>query len=85
MTANNTHQPASNKQDLRLLMRLLPFITPYKKMILGAALALILTAEVLLALGQGIHLLMDRGFDSTDPSPRIQLASAIGGLIPNNT
>jgi ATP-binding cassette subfamily B protein len=49
-------------------MRLLPFITPYKKMVLGAAFALIITAGVSLALGQGIRLLIDQGFNSADPS-----------------
>ena len=62
----STTQP--DKKDLRLLMRLLPFITPYKKMVLGAAFALIITAGVSLALGQGIRLLIDQGFNSADPS-----------------
>jgi|TARA_B110000902_G_scaffold168143_1_gene191806 ATP-binding cassette subfamily B protein len=68
MTPDNTSKTAANKQDLRILMRLLPFITPYKKMVLGAALALIITAGVSLAMGQGIRLLIDQGFDSTNPS-----------------
>jgi ATP-binding cassette subfamily B protein len=73
-TSNNTTTPEkmketpAKKQDLRLLMRLLPFITPYKKMVLGAALALIVTAGVSLAMGQGIRLLIDQGFNSSDPS-----------------
>ncbi|MDC1509506.1 ABC transporter transmembrane domain-containing protein [Oceanospirillaceae bacterium] len=62
----STTQP--DKKDLQLLMRLLPFITPYKKMVLGAAFALIITAGVSLALGQGIRLLIDQGFNSADPS-----------------
>jgi ATP-binding cassette subfamily B protein len=67
-TADNTKKIPANKQDLRLLMRLLPFIAPYKKMVLGAALALIITAGVSLAMGQGIRLLVDQGFNSSDPS-----------------
>ena len=67
-TAENTKKTPANKQDLRLLMRLLPFIAPYKKMVLGAALALIITAGVSLAMGQGIRLLVDQGFNSSDPS-----------------
>ncbi|MCO4836484.1 MAG: ATP-binding cassette domain-containing protein [Oceanospirillaceae bacterium] len=55
-------------------MRLLPFIAPYKKMVLGAALALIMTAGVSLALGQGIRVLIDQGFNSADPS---QLSQAM--------
>ncbi|MFT7376027.1 MAG: ATP-binding cassette subfamily B protein [Oceanospirillaceae bacterium] len=67
-TSDNTKKTPTNKQDLRLLMRLLPFIAPYKKMVLGAALALIITAGVSLAMGQGIRLLVDQGFNSSDPS-----------------
>jgi ATP-binding cassette subfamily B protein len=66
-TSDNTKKTPTNKQDLRLLMRLLPFIAPYKKMVLGAALALIITAGVSLAMGQGIRLLVDQGFNSSDP------------------
>ncbi len=69
-----------NKQDLRLLLRLLPFITPYKKMVFGAMLALIVTAGVSLALGQGIRLLIDQGFDSSDPS-RLNQAMMVLAVI----
>ena len=68
MTTDTSKNTPSDKQDLRLLMRLLPFIVPYKKMVLGATLALIVTAGVSLALGQGIRILIDEGFSSADPS-----------------
>ena len=68
MASDQTSQTPKNKQDLRLLFRLLPFIAPYKSRVIGATLALIITAGVSLALGQGIRLLIDQGFDSADPS-----------------
>ena len=80
MTTDKTTKTPSNQQDLRLLMRLLPFITPYKKMVLGAALALIVTAGVSLALGQGIRILIDQGFDSADPS-RLNQAMLVLAVI----
>lgn len=81
MNQTSTDQAAAtDKQDLRLLMRLLPFIAPYKKMILGAALALLITAGVSLALGQGIRLLIDQGFDSSDPS-RLNQAMLVLAVI----
>ncbi|MDC9720795.1 MAG: ABC transporter transmembrane domain-containing protein, partial [Gammaproteobacteria bacterium] len=80
MTIDTTTKALNNKQDLRLLLRLLPFISPYKKMVLGAALALIVTAGVSLALGQGIRLLIDQGFDSADPS-RLNQAMLILAVI----
>tara|TARA_B110000285_G_scaffold235377_1_gene316720 strand:+ start:2874 stop:4646 length:1773 start_codon:yes stop_codon:yes gene_type:complete len=80
MTADKTTKTPPNQQDLRLLMRLLPFIAPYKKMVLGAALALIVTAGVSLALGQGIRILIDQGFDSADPS-RLNQAMLVLAVI----
>jgi len=80
MTADKTTKTPPNQQDLRLLIRLLPFIAPYKKMVLGAALALIVTAGVSLALGQGIRILIDQGFDSADPS-RLNQAMLVLAVI----
>ena len=68
MASDRTSKTPKNKQDLRLLLRLLPFIAPYKSRVIGAALALIITAGVSLAMGQGIRLLIDQGFDSAEPS-----------------
>ena len=80
MTTDKITKTPPNQQDLRLLMRLLPFIAPYKKMVLGAALALIVTAGVSLALGQGIRILIDQGFDSADPS-RLNQAMLVLAVI----
>ncbi|MCP4791299.1 MAG: ATP-binding cassette domain-containing protein [Gammaproteobacteria bacterium] len=52
---------------MQLLLQLLPFVKPYRKMVAAAILALILTAGVSLALGQGIRILVDQGF-SADPA-----------------
>ena len=49
------------KQDLRLLLRLAPFIKPYKKVALIAGIALILSSTAFLLLGQGIKLFIDEG------------------------
>ena len=49
------------KQDLRLLLRLAPFIKPYKKIALIAGTALILSSIAFLLLGQGIKLFIDEG------------------------
>ena len=65
---SNKAKPSSEKAGMQLLMQLLPFIKPYRKMVFGAILALIFTAGVSLALGQGIRLLVDQGFDSADPA-----------------
>jgi ATP-binding cassette subfamily B protein len=42
----------------------LRFLSPYKKQIAGAGVALVFTALVTLSIGQGLRLLIDRGFSS---------------------
>ncbi|MCJ8204015.1 ABC transporter transmembrane domain-containing protein [Pseudomonas sp. RGM2987] len=43
------------------------FIAPYRKQIVGAMLALIVTAGITLSMGQGIRLLVDQGFMTRSP------------------
>jgi ATP-binding cassette subfamily B protein len=51
---------------LRLLLRLAPFIKPYKKVALIAGIALILSSIAFLLLGQGIKLFIDEGLYTLD-------------------
>ncbi len=55
-----TDRPAS--RSLAPLRALWPFLKPYRAQILGAALALTVAAATVLALGQGLKVLIDRGF-----------------------
>ncbi|TCV66612.1 ABC transporter transmembrane domain-containing protein [Pseudomonas fluorescens] len=43
------------------------FIAPYRKQVVGALLALIVTAGITLSMGQGIRLLVDQGFMTRSP------------------
>ena len=51
-----------------MLMRLLGFLRPYWRQIIGACIALIVAAGTVLALGQGLRALVDEGFSSEDAS-----------------
>ena len=51
-----------SRKDLKILLSLIRFLTPYKARIVLAALALIFTAGISLSLGQGFRLLVDEGF-----------------------
>ncbi len=53
-----------HRQALRLASR---FIAPYRWQILGALLALVVTAGITLSMGQGIRLLVDQGFMTQSP------------------
>lgn len=50
-----------------LFWRLGRFLSPYKRQIVLAALALMLAAGCVLLLGQGLRLVVDRGFAASDP------------------
>ena len=56
----------NQKQDLRLLLHLAPFIKPYKKVTSIAGIALILSSIAFLLLGQGIKLFIDEGLYALD-------------------
>ena len=60
------------------LARLAPFLFPYRKRIAAAALALLVAAGCVLALGQGLKLVVDNGFGSGDPQ---LLNQALGAMI----
>ena len=48
--------------DLRILRRVLSFLKPYRVRVAAALVALLTTTGTTLALGQGLRLLVDRGF-----------------------
>ncbi|MBE0506658.1 MAG: ATP-binding cassette domain-containing protein [Marinospirillum sp.] len=58
---------SSPKSDPRILLRLAGFLAPYKLQLLLAGIALVVAASGVLLLGQGLRLVVDRGFASGDP------------------
>ncbi len=52
--------------DMRSLKALLGFVRPYWLAVAGAAVALVVAAGTVLALGQGLRTLVDKGFSSGD-------------------
>ena len=55
------------QRDLKVLRSLWPFMRPYGRQILGAAVALVTAASVVLGLGSGVRYLIDGGFAAQDP------------------
>lgn len=55
-------------RDLRVLVELFRFVRPYWRAALGAGAALVIAAGTVLALGQGLRALVDRGFSSGNVS-----------------
>jgi len=63
-----------------VLWRLMHFLVAYKKTLIAAAIALIFTAAITLALGQGVRLLIDEGFVAGSPEKLNQAAMFIIAL-----
>lgn len=49
-------------KNVAILVELIQFISPYKKQVFAAFIALIFTAGIMLSVGQGVRMLIDEGF-----------------------
>lgn len=72
---NQPDRPTS--REIRHLADLLFFIKPYRWHVLGGTLALLVTASTVLALGNGMRYLIDRGFGLGDPQILDQTLGAL--------
>ncbi|HTQ76754.1 MAG TPA: ABC transporter transmembrane domain-containing protein, partial [Burkholderiales bacterium] len=63
---------------MRHFLRLARFVAPYRLRLAAALAALVVAAGCVLALGQGLRYVVDRGFGSGDPS---LLNGALAGMI----
>ncbi|MEE9139923.1 MAG: ABC transporter transmembrane domain-containing protein [Alphaproteobacteria bacterium] len=61
--AHSGSEPPGGR-ELGQLRRIVPFVAPYKRQLLGAAVALTVAAGTVLALGVGLRRLVDEGFRS---------------------
>lgn len=59
---NESTQQRQTSRNIRVLHSMIQFIRPYRWQVIGALLALICTALLTLSLGQGMRMLVDRGF-----------------------
>ncbi|MCZ4285363.1 ABC transporter transmembrane domain-containing protein [Marinobacter salarius] len=64
-----------NTRHRKALKLVVDFISPYKKAVTGALVALVITAGITLALGQGLRILVDQGLATQSPA---MLTKAVG-------
>lgn len=64
-----------NTRHRKALKLVIGFISPYRRAVFGAIVALVLTAGITLGLGQGLRILVDQGLATQSPE---NLARAIG-------
>jgi len=58
----------SAPRSLKPLRRVLPYLLPYKKAMLGAFIALVAASGTVLVIGSGLRAVIDRGFAAHDPA-----------------
>ncbi|MEM9624115.1 MAG: ABC transporter transmembrane domain-containing protein, partial [Pseudomonadota bacterium] len=68
-------------KDLRGLRPALAFLAPYKKQVIYASIALVLTAGATLSLGQGIRMVIDTGFASGQTGVLEQSLGLFAGFV----
>lgn len=76
--AAKPEQAPKRQKSLNSLVPIFAFVLPYKKMLAGALIALLLTSGVSLSLGQGVRLIIDNGFIAGSQE---QLSAAVGVMI----
>jgi ATP-binding cassette, subfamily B, bacterial len=67
--------------SLRELQFILYFLKPYRLRVVLAAVALVIAAATVLSFGQGLQLLIDRGFSGADPAVLNHLLVLLLGLV----
>ena len=84
MSSNNNQVSTAEKiqkQDLRILLKLSPFIKPYKRIATIALIALIVTSLSFLLFGQGIKLFIDEGIYTLQNNQLIIIAIVLITLV----
>ena len=62
MRQPSANEPAKINKNLSILTELILFVRPYKWRVLAAMAALLFTASLMLSVGQGVRMLIDKGF-----------------------
>lgn len=69
------------QRDLSSLRMLLPYMAPYRWQLVGAAIALMVAAGTVLAMGTGLRFLIDKGFAVGDPVLLDRAVVVLGGVV----
>lgn len=69
------------QRDLSSLRMLVPYMTPYRWQLVGAAIALMIAAGTVLAMGTGLRFLIDKGFAVGDPVLLDRAVVVLGGVV----
>lgn len=80
-TPGDSNAAPAGKPDLKIMRRLLPYLLPYKKQIIGAGLALVVAASAVLTMGSGLKSVVDHGFVTKDTTHLDQSLFALLGII----
>lgn len=71
---SEAQEQRKKSRNLGVLRAMMQFLRPYRLQVVGASIALVLTAAVTLSIGQGLRLLVDQGFASNATSDSLNKA-----------
>lgn len=77
---HHKHATIANKET-RGLKAFLPFLRPYRRQVIGALIALVITAGAMLSLGKGVQFLIDRGLASGSEADLTKALFVFMGLV----
>ena len=69
------------QRDLSALRMVFPYMLPYRWQLVGAAIALMVAAGTVLAMGTGLRFLIDKGFAAGDPELLDRAVVVLGGVV----
>jgi ATP-binding cassette subfamily B protein len=69
------------QRDLSALRMVFPYMLPYRWQLVGAAIALMVAAGTVLAMGSGLRFLIDKGFAAGDPELLDRAVVVLGGVV----
>ncbi len=78
LTVSSVENEPPRQRDLRVLRPLLGYLRPYRSAVAGALVALVVAAATVMAIGQGLRALIDKGFSGGDEG---LLDQALLGLL----
>jgi ATP-binding cassette subfamily B protein len=76
-----SNQDRAKSRDIKQLLQLFAYLKPYRLRLVGASVALVIAAGTVLALGQGLKFLVDKGFAKGDASLLDQAVLILLGVV----
>ena len=79
--SDNRDKTGDRRRDLSALRMVVPYLIPYRARLAGAAVALLVAAGTVLAMGTGLRFLIDEGFAAQNRDLLDRAVIVLGGVV----